>query len=53
MAALLVRFVWLFAPFTYDPITIVNWMRAMTHGGYLFSVQHRSAPFASAKEPEK
>ncbi len=34
MAALLVRFVWLFASFTYDPITIVNWMRAMTHGGF-------------------
>jgi len=32
--ALLVRLYWLWAPFTYDPITIVGEMRAMTHGGF-------------------
>jgi hypothetical protein len=42
--ALLVRLIWLFAPFTYDPTTITACMRAMTHGGItevLATVQDR------------
>jgi hypothetical protein len=42
--ALLVRLIWLYAPFTHDPTTLTACMRAMVHGGIrevLATVQDR------------